>query len=249
VHHLGPRYAGAFQTANLTQFLTYESATGLKMHLASLAAANRAMSPVTAGGTSVVATGALVKALEAGLNVPEHAIVFAVNPATIRPFDDDADLRADDEAPWAAVAPPKAERGSWRREGDVVAARAYCLDLAVWRLGGAAVPLRLVQLARGAHELSRALGILAESVRTSWQNAEDAERLRAYDVLAGMLRTKAALINVTAFEILFELLGMNFRNPECVWPPTAMKLECADAGAQAEHHHEPAGVPRARARF
>jgi hypothetical protein len=29
-----------------------------------------------------------------------------------------------------------------------------------------------------------------------------------------VLREKAALVNVTAFETLFEALGMNFRHPE-----------------------------------
>jgi hypothetical protein len=202
VHHLSPRYAGAFQGAQLARMLTYESATSLSIHLFALAAAG-------AGGVSP-----LVKALRDGLGIPESALVFSVSPGSVvapaRPTDRRGSRLslADDGAGTRAR-----ERG-WRLDGDVVLAAGFCLDLAVWRLGGAAVPLRLVVLARTGHELSRALGVLAESVRNSWANAEDMERIRGYEILAHVLREKAALVNVTAFETLFEALGMNFRHPE-----------------------------------
>lgn len=37
-----------------------------------------------------------------------------------------------------------------------------------------------------------------------------------YEILVDVFRGKAQLINLTAFEILFEFLGMNFNIPECV---------------------------------
>lgn len=37
-----------------------------------------------------------------------------------------------------------------------------------------------------------------------------------YEILAGMLRAKTQLINLTGFETIFEFLGINFRSPECV---------------------------------
>jgi hypothetical protein len=60
--------------------------------------------------------------------------------------------------------------------GDIVRVPAYCLDLAVWKLGGAAVPMRLVQMAnvrqlniiRG---LACLIGILPDGARAfalSW---------------------------------------------------------------------------------
>ncbi|KAF8652783.1 hypothetical protein AX16_004175 [Volvariella volvacea WC 439] len=101
-----------------------------------------------------------------------------------------------------------------RMEGDAFAVQASCLDQALWKIGGAAVALRLVQLANTPHELSRALGILTDGLKNSWQNSEDMERLRGYDVLGDMLRAKSQLINMTGYETLFEFLGMNFRTPE-----------------------------------
>ena len=37
-----------------------------------------------------------------------------------------------------------------------------------------------------------------------------------YEILAEMLRSKASIINLTAFETLFEFLGVNFSSPEYV---------------------------------
>jgi len=37
-----------------------------------------------------------------------------------------------------------------------------------------------------------------------------------YEILGDILRSKAQLINLTAFEILFEFFGVNFNSPEFV---------------------------------
>ncbi|KIK63270.1 hypothetical protein GYMLUDRAFT_196894 [Collybiopsis luxurians FD-317 M1] len=99
-------------------------------------------------------------------------------------------------------------------KGDVFVMKAKCLDNALWRIGGAAVALRLVQVAQTPHEISRALGVVTDGVKNSWQNSEDIERLRGYDILADILRLKADMINMTSFETIFEFLGLNFRSPD-----------------------------------
>ncbi|EEB97071.1 hypothetical protein MPER_03688 [Moniliophthora perniciosa FA553] len=125
-------------------------------------------------------------------------------------------------------------RKEFKVTGDIYVIKAHCLDNALWKIGGAAVTLRLVQVASVSstsiygltgwcsypfytpHELSRALAILNDGIRNSWQNSEDMERLRGYDILADILRSKAQMINMTGFETLFEFLGINFRTPESV---------------------------------
>ncbi|KAF4609487.1 hypothetical protein D9613_012349 [Agrocybe pediades] len=98
--------------------------------------------------------------------------------------------------------------------GNVFVVKSESLDVALWKIGGAAVGLRLVQLAETPHELSRTLGILTDGLKNSWQNSEDMERLRGYEILCDILRRKAQLINLTAFETLFEFLGINFNSPD-----------------------------------
>ena len=69
--------------------------------------------------------------------------------------------------------------GELEAQGDVFLIKAASLDSALWKIGGAAVGLKLVQLAKTPHELSRSLGILVDGLKNSWQNSEDMERLRA----------------------------------------------------------------------
>ncbi|KAA1472737.1 beach-domain-containing protein [Dentipellis sp. KUC8613] len=190
IQHLGPRYTGTFQSPALVKFLTYEASTSLNIFVSTL----RPMDTV-----------ALVKAIKGGIGVEESLIVFALS---ISVFPEKS-----------LIAPATQEDvvdsdSRFKRDGDVLAVRSRCADNAVWELGGAAVPMRLVQLANTPHELSRTLGILTDSLRNSWQNSEDMERIRGYEILAVTLRQKSDLINMTSFETIFEFLGMNFSAPD-----------------------------------
>ncbi|KAG6831011.1 hypothetical protein H0H92_013198 [Tricholoma furcatifolium] len=192
VHHLGPRYAGNFQDPALIKFLTYEASTSLNMFLSTVASKQ----------PSSLSHSAVLKAVKHGFGIPESSIGFAVTP-----------LNARQSGPSTTV-PVNGFMGEFRTEGDVFIVKVGCLDMAMWKIGGAAVALRLVQAANTQHEVSRALGVFADGLKNSWQNSEDMERLRGYEILADILRSKAHLINVTGFETLFEFLGMNFRFPD-----------------------------------
>jgi len=64
--------------------------------------------------------------------------------------------------------------------GDVLTTCCQPFDLAVWKIGGAALLLRLVALTQTPHELSRALSVFSDCLRNCWQNSDDMERLREY---------------------------------------------------------------------
>ncbi|KAI0826715.1 beach-domain-containing protein [Trametes gibbosa] len=188
IYHLGPRYVARFQAADLVRFLTYEAATALNIHLYGRAEQTR-------GSAADVKN--LISSFKNGLGINDSSIVFAVSPATMQ-FE----------------VPSSGELNDAATNGDVFVARCNGLDLAMWEIGGAAVSLRLIQLASNPHEVSRALGVLTDGLRNGWQNSEDMERLRGYDILADILRRKCHLINMTGFETLFEFLGMNFKSPD-----------------------------------
>ncbi len=103
----------------------------------------------------------MINSFKNGLGISESSIIFAVSPATT--------LFENTEA---------GELNDAAKDHDIFLARCNGLDLAMWEIGGAAVALRLVQLAQNPHELSRALGILTDGLRNSWQNSEDMEQLR-----------------------------------------------------------------------
>ncbi|KAJ3536167.1 hypothetical protein NM688_g6872 [Phlebia brevispora] len=172
IQHLGPRYAGRFQTTDLVKYLTYEASTSLNIFLASVAQSKK--------------TTAIASLITRGLGISASSVMFNLTPCVHGTTVDN-------------VGDPGIDLGA--ADG-------------LRPLGGAAVPLRLVQLANTAHGLSRTLGILAGGLRNCWQNSEDMERLRGYEILADILRRKSDLINLTSFEILFEFLGLSFRSPD-----------------------------------
>jgi hypothetical protein len=81
------------------------------------------------GGSNKDASS-LVKAINQGFEIEESAIVFTATPSVIdRPS----------RVGFLNV--------RFVKEGDVVCVRARCIDFAMWQLGGAAVALKLIQLA------------------------------------------------------------------------------------------------------
>ncbi|KAJ7075426.1 beach-domain-containing protein [Mycena belliarum] len=193
IHHLGPRYSGNFQDPHLVKFLTYEASTSLNMYLSTI---------VTKAQTPGALTP-LMKVVKDGLGIAEASIVFSVSP-----------LNCPADEAESAVVPANGSSREFATQGDVFIVKAACLDTSLWKIGGAAVPLRLLQVANTPHEVSRALGVLMDGLRNSWQNSEDMERLRGYEILASVLRPKAQMVNMTGFETIFEFLGFNFRSPE-----------------------------------
>ena len=107
----------------MLKFLTYEASTSLNIYLFNLAQAK-----------SKSTIGALIKN---GLGLTAQSIVFNMMPCSHDVLNaSGVDVGSSDESSQFSI------------EGDVVVVTNTCLDLSIWRLGGAAVPLRLVQLAK-----------------------------------------------------------------------------------------------------
>lgn len=143
----------------------------------------------------------LVKAVKDGLCVDESSILFSISPSSVQ---DDAQVTASTIPPMTSTPSSgffssPAQKSTWsvvEQEGDIAISSTTSLDSALWMVGGAAISLRLVQLAnvhllhhslptpsmliiaQTSHELSRTLGILTDGLRNNWQNSEDMERLR-----------------------------------------------------------------------
>ena len=123
IHHLGPRYNATFQSQSLVKFLTYEASTSLNVFLSNLSSSKGGISPDVA---------ALVKAINDGIGIEEASVVFSFTPGAYIP-------RA--EGPLATLS-------RFTKDGNVLATKAYCVDTAMWEIGGVAVALRLIQLAK-----------------------------------------------------------------------------------------------------
>ena len=138
-HHLGPRYFSNFQSSPLVRFFTYEAATSLSIYLQSLIDAKRTPSPEL----TILLKGAKDKD---GPGISEDSIVFALTPFGYQ--DGDGTLESQDATVLNAALRRDRVRDKARIKGDVVVIKPQCLDVALWKIGGAAVPLRLVELSQ-----------------------------------------------------------------------------------------------------
>jgi len=126
IYHLGPRYVGNFQDSNLIKFLTYEASTLLNMFLAT----------VGSKSPSRVGSSPILKALREGMDLDESKMIFSISATSL------PSAGVVDKLPVVGLVT------SAQAEGDVYLVKAACFDAALWTIGGAAVALRLVQLAQ-----------------------------------------------------------------------------------------------------
>ena len=77
----------------------------------------------------------ILKTVGNGHGIPENAISFVVSPLNAR------------QSEFGMAVPVHGLPRKFKNEGDVFVVKAACLDMALWKIGGAAVALRLVQLA------------------------------------------------------------------------------------------------------
>lgn len=114
----------------MVKFLTYEASTSLNMFLA---VKNTVPPQKSKSGEQT----SILKALKGGMGIPEAAVIFAFSAAGTPGWGQDKEVGI------------KCGSGtlSGEMEGDVFTVKAECLDVALWKIGGAAVVLRLVQLA------------------------------------------------------------------------------------------------------
>jgi hypothetical protein len=89
---------------------------------------------------SQTASSGLLKILRSGVGFNEDSVSFLLKPSVLTEGDEKFSDAPLDE-------PTQAPAGRWKRQGDVIKVESHGFDYAVWKLGGAAVYLRLVQLA------------------------------------------------------------------------------------------------------
>lgn len=109
---------------------------------------------MTTTGSAADAAG-LLKAINEGLGINGDNIVFCItpgvfpstNPSCTNVKNPAEDGRGEGADMGVSVLADEGE-GPFVKVGDVVMVRPRCVDLAMWECGGAAVGLRLVQLAK-----------------------------------------------------------------------------------------------------
>ncbi|CAB4400230.1 unnamed protein product [Rhizophagus irregularis] len=223
-YHLGPRYSSNFQDS-LGQFQTYQTSTLLTMKLEAL---NRQRKDANIEVDHL----AMVTAIRGNNSqtLPEDKIIFAFNASNMLVCGQNANILGSglyegtsQELALSTVilnaAVPKVERalrvshGLADLYGNPVTAIPYGMDDSIWKIGGSAVVLRLIERADTAKDLYKTVCTLIELIRFSWRNSEDMERIHGYEILAYLLKQKHGLLTYELLNLLLVFVGYNPINP------------------------------------
>jgi hypothetical protein len=245
---LGPRYTGNFQD-QLGQFQTNSTSTLLNIRLDALPR-DSAKSPnkhldsplvhaIRDRGSAVIPESQIYFAFSArnvlvagstqglsGSSLSETArqslILFATARGKV--IVNSAILKIE----TALVQP----HGLGRLEGDPCVANPNGLDVAIWKVGGVAMALRLVELSTTPAQLSQTVALFIELVDQSWRNSEDTERMQGYEILSLHLRSKPTLMTLETHGALLSFVGYDFEDPykSIVSNPLAFRFLVLDFG-------------------
>ncbi|RUS32592.1 hypothetical protein BC938DRAFT_475000 [Jimgerdemannia flammicorona] len=240
--NLGARYRSLFQDS-LRQFQTYETSTILYMSLRAITKGfDKSQDDHTTFVNAMRGTG--------GASLPEEKILFAFFAGSTLTEGTNSGIAATGLSDSALhmlglaalhgkmilnAAVPKIEaalsapEGTATLMGDPVVAYPSGLDDSIWKIGGCAVALKLVERAEvGAVgcwlddggvcvtplSLHKAVAILFELVRYSWRNSEDMERNHGYELLAYLLKQKRNMITIDLLNLMLVFIGKDPEFPE-----------------------------------
>ena len=140
VQHLSPRYTARFRAGSeLVKFMTYESATSLSIHVTNVNTRLSVLGPSPDKTQKTKALQELMAAVKSGLEVGENDVLVCLTPGS-RDSDRITSLLTNGEY-------KKDEPKPISVEGDVFEVSTAPLDISMWKLGGAAVALGLLQYA------------------------------------------------------------------------------------------------------
>ncbi|KAI9019575.1 hypothetical protein CLU79DRAFT_704780, partial [Phycomyces nitens] len=218
--HLGAQYKSLFQDG-LRQFQTYEASTALFLNLRNISKtfSRREMTH-----------NSLVSVMRGSISSPlaENKILFAffscnalsegtrtgllatgLGEATKKIISSNPDY----QSIVLNAAFPKLEDAIFLQQkmghldGHPVLAYPFGLDESIWKIGGCAVALKLIERSETSATLCKTTSILFEMIRYSWRNSEDMERSRGYEIFAYLLKQKRDLISPELLELLLVFIG------------------------------------------
>ncbi|CAG8446303.1 7064_t:CDS:10 [Dentiscutata erythropus] len=256
--HLGPRYSSNFQDS-LGQFQTYQTSTLLNMRLEALSR-QRGDSNIELDNLPIV------NAIRGNNSqtLPEDKIIFAFNASNVLVCGQNASILGAGLSEGTSqallgnintkvilnAAVPKVEHalrvphGLAYMHGDPVTAVPYGMDDSIWKIGGSAVVLRLVERAETTEDLYKTVCTLIELIRFNWRNSEDMERIHGYEILAYLLKQKHGLLTPDLLNLLLVFVGLNPVNhmDSVIMNPLAYRFLILDFDLW---RHSPESVQRA----
>ncbi|KAK9450527.1 uncharacterized protein V1518DRAFT_414086 [Limtongia smithiae] len=222
VHYrLGSRYYGNFQDS-LARFQTYEASAALTLRNENMHIGREESSDIIN----------VIRGRSSNL-LPESKVLLSVHGKNVI---DPATLQQDHgfkQAPQKVAVTCRshlvvinaaipdiniafsAANGYGIGSGDPVAVIPNSLDDAAWRVGGSALGLKMVELAKTPEQLCRAVAITFELLRENWRNSDDMERVHGFAILGNLIKLKSShgMIGKELLHTILEFVGYNFNDP------------------------------------
>lgn len=140
IQHLSPRYTARFRAGSeLVKFMTYESATSLSIHVTNVNTRLSVLGPSPDKTQKAKALQELMTAVKNGLEIGPNDVLVCLTSGS-RDGERSTSLLSTGEIKQDEPKPISLE-------GDVFEVPTTPLDLSMWKLGGAAVALGLLQYA------------------------------------------------------------------------------------------------------
>ncbi|CAO1635423.1 unnamed protein product [Sympodiomycopsis kandeliae] len=215
---LGSTYSGNLQDS-LGRFLTYQASTKVNLRLEALA---RELSRSSANSKQGLDRHPLVTAIagrQGGLFQEDHfywaihagctatrprrTSIIDNRPETIVVLNQAVTLTRDAMA---------ASYGYAKLYGSPILNVPKSLEDVVWRHGGCALLLHSIDEASNERTFNELLELFLSSISNSWRLCEDAEKIRAYEILNVLLRRKSHFINIQTLTCILSAVGIDVKD-------------------------------------
>ncbi|KAJ3119166.1 hypothetical protein HK098_005710, partial [Nowakowskiella sp. JEL0407] len=91
--------------------------------------------------------------------------------------------------------------------GDLVVINPQRMNDGIWKLGGCAILLKLIEKSETKESLYDSFCIFVESVRLNWRNLDEMERGRYYEIVSYIIKCKRDLLSTDVIDVVGELVG------------------------------------------
>ncbi|KAH9262136.1 hypothetical protein BASA82_000814 [Batrachochytrium salamandrivorans] len=98
--------------------------------------------------------------------------------------------------------------------GDVLVVCTNRMVDGIWKLGGCAVLLKLIDISTTSDSLYQSVSVLIESLEYSWRNAAEMEKCHFYEILSHLMKAKRDLVTIAIMDVLLIVVGRTLENSE-----------------------------------
>ncbi|KAI8930272.1 hypothetical protein BC831DRAFT_502404 [Entophlyctis helioformis] len=99
-------------------------------------------------------------------------------------------------------------------KGDVLVVCPKRVIDGIWKLGGCAILLKLIDMSTTSDTLYQSVSVLVESLEHNWRNAAEMEKCHFYEVLSHLLKQKRELITIAIMDVVLILVGRTLENTD-----------------------------------